>query len=485
MEVITHDSFVKRARSVHGNKYGYNVTYTSMNSPITIECKAHGSFETTPSSHINARSTCPVCNKLNKELIKRKKHQDKINKNHGDQFSVIDWLDFSKVTDEVVVVCKDHGKYKTTFHSVHKSPHGGCPTCKSLKESYVFIKKAEKVHQGKYLYKPENYVCSRTHMTMFCKVHKCNFSQRPSAHLQGQGCPSCGKVDAIVNSRSSQEEFLLRCREVHGDSLDYSSMVYEGSGNPVTINCHTHGEFPITPRNLLSGTGCVKCKKEENRKLYEDKFLQKVKEDVRYSHLDFSKAKYVNNRTCVDIYCKDHKEWFKRTPNKILDSESAIGCNTCNKLSTNRWTIKSVLKVPNIQTKKGYLYTGSVSGLRGTKIGITGNITSRLATYRRDLAPYDKEFKFTQVKELSYVVCVIAETVLKKFYVKNRVVHDLDFGGKNEVYNIRNTKLLEDFCNGVWDEKLISLGETVDNSNHPDLISFVSELKQKEKYTNE
>ena len=132
---INHEDFVERARKVHGNEYEYEDTYSGMNNPIYISCKEHGDFKTTPARHIHAKSICPVCNKVNKEFEKRKRYQDKINQNHGDKYIVTDWLDLKVTTDEVVVECKDHGEYKTTFYSAHKTSHGGCPTCKRLEES--------------------------------------------------------------------------------------------------------------------------------------------------------------------------------------------------------------------------------------------------------------------------------------------------------------------------------------------------------------
>lgn len=482
---VSHKDFVERSRKVHGDEYEYEDTYKGMNNPIYISCKEHGDFKTTPSRHIHAKSICPVCNKINKELEKRKRYQDKISQKHGDKYVVTDWLELKGTADEVVVECKDHGEYKTTFYSAHKTSHGGCPACKSLEESEVFINKAQKLHKGKYVYKNEDYVCSRTLMNIFCTKHKSTFSQRPSAHLQGQGCPLCGKEDAITNSRSNQEEFLLKCKEVHGDKLDYTKVVYECNYNPVTIVCDMHGDFSITPRNLLSGTGCVECKKEANRKFHEDKFLQKVTNESKYQHLDFSKASYVNNRTSVDIYCKDHNEWFKRTPNKILDEHSSIGCSTCNKLSINRWTIKSVLSIPNIKEKYGYIYTGSITRINGTKIGITSDRSARLSTYKRDLEKYNTEFKYTNYRKLKYLECVIAETILKKFYSKSKVEHSMDFGGKNEVYDIKNTNLIDDLQGGVWDEKLKELALVVDSSKNKHLVAFINEIKKKERYTNE
>ena len=56
------DSFIAKARAIHGNTYGYDqVEYTGVVNKIKITCKIHGSFEQWPSDHISNRSGCPGC----------------------------------------------------------------------------------------------------------------------------------------------------------------------------------------------------------------------------------------------------------------------------------------------------------------------------------------------------------------------------------------------------------------------------------------
>lgn len=56
------DSFIAKARAIHGDTYGYDqVEYTGVVNKIKITCKIHGSFEQWPSDHISNRSGCPGC----------------------------------------------------------------------------------------------------------------------------------------------------------------------------------------------------------------------------------------------------------------------------------------------------------------------------------------------------------------------------------------------------------------------------------------
>ena len=54
----------------------------------------------------------------------------------------------------------------------------------------------------------------------------------------------------------TQEEFIKRAREVHGDKYDYSKVEYINANSKVCIICPEHGEFWQKPANHLLGCGC-------------------------------------------------------------------------------------------------------------------------------------------------------------------------------------------------------------------------------------
>lgn len=59
---ITLDSFIERARKVHGNKYDYtNVIIKNIKSRIDIICHKHGSFKQIAQVHLTNKSGCPRC----------------------------------------------------------------------------------------------------------------------------------------------------------------------------------------------------------------------------------------------------------------------------------------------------------------------------------------------------------------------------------------------------------------------------------------
>jgi hypothetical protein len=55
------DTFIKKAKLVHGNKYDYSkVNYVDNRTKVTIICSKHGDFEQLPSNH-KSGTRCPLC----------------------------------------------------------------------------------------------------------------------------------------------------------------------------------------------------------------------------------------------------------------------------------------------------------------------------------------------------------------------------------------------------------------------------------------
>jgi len=59
---LSTDSFIEKARHVHGAKYDYSrVSYHTGKTPVEIVCPVHGSFWQKPNSHVSAKSGCNGC----------------------------------------------------------------------------------------------------------------------------------------------------------------------------------------------------------------------------------------------------------------------------------------------------------------------------------------------------------------------------------------------------------------------------------------
>ena len=101
----------------------------------------------------------------------------------------------------------------------------------------------------------------------------------------------------------TNEDFIRKAKEVHGDKYDYSKTIYVDSHTKVIVTCPKHGDFEVLPYNHLSGTGCKKCIRkdwttetfiEAARKIHGDKY-------------DYSKVEYKGTRTpvCIISHEKD------------------------------------------------------------------------------------------------------------------------------------------------------------------------------------
>lgn len=62
-----------------------------------------------------------------------------------------------------------------------------------------------------------------------------------------------------MSKRLTQEDFIRRAREVHGDKYDYSKATYINNRAKVCVICPIHGEFWQTAYSHLNKNGCPKC----------------------------------------------------------------------------------------------------------------------------------------------------------------------------------------------------------------------------------
>lgn len=188
---LTRDSFIEKAKKVHGDKYDYSkVNYVGAESKVCIICPKHGEFWQTPHRHLRG-DRCPMCSKrarLNtEEFIRRAKEI------HGNKY------DYSKVeyvnnNTKVCIICPEHGEFwqKPSSHLIGN----GCPICGAMSTGQKkkttqekFLELANKVHNGKYCYDKTKYAKATEPVTITCPLHG-DFIQTPHKHLQGHGAQS-------------------------------------------------------------------------------------------------------------------------------------------------------------------------------------------------------------------------------------------------------------------------------------------------------
>lgn len=75
----------------------------------------------------------------------------------------------------------------------------------------------------------------------------------------------------------SQETFIARARNVHGDKYDYSKTVYQDMRSKILIVCPRHGEFWQRAQSHILGNGCPECKHEKHIERFK-RMMESLKE---------------------------------------------------------------------------------------------------------------------------------------------------------------------------------------------------------------
>ena len=119
--------FIIKARSVHGDKYGYSeVIKASNKDKIAIICPVHGKFIQGVSDHLNGHG-CPECvGKAKKDTVRFIREARNI---HGDRYDY-SCVEYLNLKSKVKIICRQHGEFSQEPMS-HLSGCG-CPVCGML-----------------------------------------------------------------------------------------------------------------------------------------------------------------------------------------------------------------------------------------------------------------------------------------------------------------------------------------------------------------
>jgi len=194
-----------------------------------------------------------------------------------------------------------------------------------------FVRKAKEIHGDKFNYDKVNYVNSTTKVVITCPVHG-DFLQTPRNHLVG-GCKKCADSNRDY-LRVTLDQFIDRANKKHKNKYDYSKVNYVNTKDKVIIGCPIHGDFEQEGNSHLLGVGCPKC--AGVKKLTQDEFEQKSKE-IHGDKYDYSKSKYKNSSTKVEIICPIHGS-FLQTPNSHMQG---IGCKKCGSNEVRNKLVRS------------------------------------------------------------------------------------------------------------------------------------------------
>lgn len=347
--MYTTETFIKRAKEVHGDKYDYSkVDYINSATKVCIICPEHGEFWQTPAIHLQNHG-CKKCGEYNSNYLSAANKKSSgggrfiklATEKHKGRFdySKVKYVDYDT---PVEIICPEHGP----FYQSPKNHYKGdvcCPLCvrekSGVNTTEEFIKKAKEKFGDKYDYSKVKYVNATTKIIV-TDENGVDFSITPNYFLSKE---FTGKGTRKLTT----EEFVDKSRLIWGDKYDYSKTVYQGYGKKITVICPVHGEVEVLPENHLNSkkfSGCPKCNteknlmdmekikkprktKEERRKEKENEFIEKAKQ-IYGNKYDYSKVHYVKSHEKVCIICPEHGEFWMR-PNDHVDHMNY--CPMCGK----------------------------------------------------------------------------------------------------------------------------------------------------------
>lgn len=128
----TQESLVDRIKDIHGDKYGYEkVVYDTINTKITLTCKEHGDFQTTPKSIFLQGAGCNKCAYHTRGNSRRKTVEQFIAEAkaiHGDKYDYSTIKTYKNNSTPVTIICPVHGEF-TKSPDNHINQKQGCKTC--------------------------------------------------------------------------------------------------------------------------------------------------------------------------------------------------------------------------------------------------------------------------------------------------------------------------------------------------------------------
>ena len=199
---------------------------------------------------------CPKCaglGRTSEEVIKKAREL------HSDIYDYSK-LVYKKSSEKFTVICKIHGPWQTTYHS-HISVKRGCPKCAGWgRTSKEVIKKAKEVHGNTYDYSKLKYKNAKDKFKVICRKHGV-FETSYHNHIRRKsGCPQCSHIGRLRKPNRTTEDVIREAKLIHGDTYDYSKLVYINTSEKFTVICKIHGPWEVLYNGHVKlGNGCRKC----------------------------------------------------------------------------------------------------------------------------------------------------------------------------------------------------------------------------------
>lgn len=265
---LSTEEFISNAIERQGDKFDYSkVKYVNSKKPVIIVCKIHGKFLQKPNTHMNGKG-CPKCSRFAKKTIEQ--FIVEANKVYKNKFSYKKFIYRTGHTPGIIG-CSHCGDFMQSPSSHLQG--NGCPKCNiarraalNLRTTEHFIAKAKRRHGDTYEYDCCVYKNTKTKVKIRCKKHGI-FSQYPTNHYFGYGCPSCSSSKGelaiekmlLENNVHFQKEYRFEnCRNKKPLPFDFAIFINKKLCGLIEYNGiqhylpHTFGSKLNTPKEMLS-----------------------------------------------------------------------------------------------------------------------------------------------------------------------------------------------------------------------------------------
>lgn len=238
-----------------------------------------------------------------------------------------------------------------------------------------FVQRSREVQRWQYDYSKVQYQKHNEPVEIICPQHG-SFFQQPQVHLRGVGCRKC----STQSQTKPVDLFIQQASAIHQNKYNYSRVKYLNVKTEVEIVCPEHGSFFKTPTMHLSrGVGCPKC--SSKRPVLDTTTFIVRATSIHQDRYDYSKVKYKNDTTKVEIVCKQHGSFFQDPGHHVGKKQ---GCPLCKHEAARLRGVGgyNLETIPETQTGMLYCVLLTTQDDEYVKVGITKNDQySRLCNY--------------------------------------------------------------------------------------------------------
>jgi len=173
----------------------------------------------------------------------------------------------------------------------------------------------------------------------------CKYGHIASRFTSIGKCKTCAARESMSNYSHTTNKrraytdisgLITKAIAVHGDSYTYLNSVYINAHTRLNVTCKLHGDFGVSPTNLVQGKGCPICGNKRSQ-IKQTKSIQTFINEAKVvwgDLFDYSDVVYLGAKKAVSLKCNTHNEIFTQTPGEHLSGKNP--CTKCNHMKSSQ-----------------------------------------------------------------------------------------------------------------------------------------------------